>query len=118
MFKSIFQHQHISRYLYPCLCGMAGALIVCAFFNFQNRTAIATVNITGMTRGFLTETAQQNLSFEQKQQKINQFGQILQKSLDEIAKSKHLTVLPSEAVLSGAPDITREIMARIKKGFK
>lgn len=79
---------------------------------------IATVNVTGMVNSFVKETAQQNLTMEQKQQKVDQFGKSMQHVLDDLAKERHIVIVMSEAVVAGATDMTPEIMLSIKKEMK
>lgn len=118
MYKLIFkQHSH------QLLCGLLGVIlfgIIIILFSYFSRstTKITTVNVTGMVSSFVKETSQQNLTMEQKQEKLNQFGKSMQHVMDDMAKRKHIVIMMSEAVIAGSTDLTQEIMMEIKKELK
>lgn len=118
MYKHLLHHyrKQISN-------GIAGlvlmSLFVITLIHFSRPTmTIATVNVTGMVNSFVKETAQQNLTMEQKQQKVDQFGKSMQHVLDDLSKQRHIVIMMSEAVVAGATDMTHEVMLSIKKEMK
>ena len=84
----------------------------------QQTLNIATVNVTGMVSNFVKETSQQNLTMEQKQEKVNKFGLAMQHVMDTIAKQQHVVIIMSEAVIAGSIDLTQEVMVGIKRELK
>lgn len=97
---------------------MMGVFLIATVYSAHQTMMIATVNITGMVNGFVKETAQQHLTMELKQQKVNQFGQSMQHVMVEMAKRHHIVIMPSETVIAGSIDYTQEVMAEIKKEMK
>ena len=97
---------------------MMGVILIAIAYCSRQTMVIATVNITGMVNSFVMETAQQKLTMEQKQQKVNQFGQLMQHVMTDMAKRQHIVIMPSEAVIAGSIDFTQEVMAEIKKEMK
>ena len=106
----------ISSSLYAAMF-IASVCVIFAYFN-RPTSSIATVNVTGLVSSFVKETSKQNLTMEQKQKKIDQFGQSMQHVLDDIAKRNHVIIMMSEAVIAGAPDLTQVVMTSIKKEIK
>lgn len=87
-------------------------------FQRSSTTKVGMVNITGMVNSFIKETAQQSLSVDEKQKKISQFSDALQKVMTTEASEKSMVLVPSEAVIAGATDMTQEVMIAIKKELK
>ncbi len=98
------------------LFGMLGALLIQMLFSFKTPT-IATINITGLEDSFIKETSKQALSPMEMKQKVTGFAKILNQSVAELAKQKHLVLLPSEAVIAGSHDLTPEVANRVKQGL-
>ena len=89
-------------------------LIEAISFSKANQT-IAVVRLTEIVDGFVKETAQQNLSMDQKQKKVNEFGHAIQKVITGIAQKRNVVIFPNEAVAAGANDLTDEVRILIKK---
>ena len=115
----MFNKTQIVGYLPQIVFGMVGALIMQIFFIFLIHPApsIATVNITGMVDSFVKETAKQTLTPDTMKQKVSQFGEGLNKTLQVLSDKKHLIIVPSEAVIVGATDLTETVQRNIKEGL-
>ena len=113
----------LTKSWHQLLCGLLGAvlfgifIILSSYFS-RSTMNIATVNVTGLVSSFVKETSQQNLTMEQKQEKVNQFGKAMQHVMDDIAKRRHIVIMMSEAVIAGSTDLTQEVMLGIKKELK
>jgi hypothetical protein len=89
--------------------GMLGALVVLMIVNFVppfEKPRIATVDITGIANRFVTQEAKQNLPADILKKRVNAFGQALEKSVNQVAKQNSLILVPKEAVMAGAKDVT------------
>lgn len=102
------------------IMGIINILLMVFVMTMQSSadTKIGMVNITGMVNSFIKETAQQPLSAGQKQEKIARFGEALQKVVESEARENHMILIPSEAVIAGADDVTKEVMVAIKRELK
>lgn len=67
---------------------------------------IATINLTGMIDRFIQTESSKHLPQDVMQQDIKTFGMQLEKTLHQAALQQHLILLPSEAVIAGAPDVS------------
>lgn len=115
MYKFTINKESIIKLIPSFIVGMVGALIVQLWFVSHQRSTISTVNITGMVSSFVKETAKQNLSVNEQQKKVSQFGLTMQKVIDETANNRNTVIFPSEAVIAGSEDLTQEVVMRIKK---
>lgn len=99
---------------------LINCVLIAGLLTFQHTspTKIGMVNITAMVNSFIKETAQQSLSADEKQKKIAQFSDALQKVMTTEASEKNMVLIPSEAVIAGATDMTKEVMMAIKKELK
>lgn len=84
--------------------------------NLSANHSIATVNVTRLIHQYISVMAKSSLTPEQSKIKIADFSHRLESALNEIAKTEHLVILPSEAVIAGAPDKTEEVIQRMKRG--
>ena len=100
------------------LFGMIGALLIHLLLLPKTPLTIATVNITGLEDSFIHETTQQHLTQAAMNQKVTTFANTLNKTVIEMAKQKHVILIPSEAVIAGSPDMTRDVADKVKKGLK
>jgi flagellar hook-basal body complex protein FliE len=113
----------LNQHCHQLLCGLLGVIlfgIIIISFSYFSRSSmnVATVNVTGMVSSFVKETSKQNLTMDQKQEKVNQFGKSMQHVMDDIANRKHIVIMMSEAVIAGSTDLTQEVMMEIKKELK
>lgn len=98
------------------ITGMIGAIIVQIVF-VKHSLPIATINITGMVQSYVQETAKQNISMQEKQDRINRFAALLTKSTEQLARDNSIVILPSEAVIAGSSDLTKQTKEMVKKGL-
>jgi Flp pilus assembly protein TadB len=101
---------------YSFLFGMLGCLIVfiaAHLFNPASST-IGTVNITGIINHFIKQESNKNLSPDLLKQEVRQFGNQLEVILRQLAKEKHITLFPSEAVIAGSQDYTDVVNQKMK----
>lgn len=99
------------------LFGMLGAILIQLIFFYQTTPTIATVNIVGLEESFIRETSKQPLTQAEIKQKATLFANVLNQTVVKIAKQKHLTLMLSEAVIAGSPDLTQEVADQVKKGI-
>ena len=97
--------------------GMIGALIIHLIIMHHTPLTIATVNITGLEDSFIRETTQQHLPTAEMNKKVTAFANALNKTVIDMAKQKHVILVPSEAVIAGSPDMTREVANIVKRGL-
>lgn len=116
MFKSFINKAFILQALSQLCFGMVGALLILAITH-KTSPVIATVNITGLEDSFIRETSSQSITDLEKKQKVEQFAKALSQTVVQIAKEKHLVLVPSQAVMSDAPDLTPEVARLVKKGL-
>lgn len=108
--KAVLQH------CYSFLFGMLGCLIVFIAAHLFNPTTstIGTVNITGIINHFIKQESNKNLSPDVLKQEVSEFGNKLEATLHQLAKEKHITLFPSEAVISGSQDYTGVVNQKMK----
>lgn len=96
--------------------GMIGALMM-QFIFAKHHAVIATIDITNMTQSYIKETANQSLSMQEKQERINRFASLLTKYTEQLSTQKNVVLLPREAVISGGNDLTQQVSEMLKKGI-
>lgn len=99
------------------IAGMIGAVLIQFVFIKERSVAIATVNITGMVQSYIKETSSQTITAQEKKERIKQFANLLNQSIEKLAHDKHVVLFPSEAVIAGANDLTQQTQEMIKKGL-
>ena len=109
------QHDTAIFYGFSMLFGMLGALIISMITHLyvDETPRIGTVNITGLVDRFIKQEANKNLSPDALKKEVKQYGVNLNKELQLLAKEKHITLLPSEAVIAGNQDYTLYIKQRM-----
>lgn len=102
---------------YAFLWGMIGALIIFITMHFfiSPPTKFAKVNITSIVDQFIKQEAAKNLPESALKNEVHIFGKKLEVNLQQFAKKNHLILLPSEAVIAGAPDYTSVIKSKLKE---
>lgn len=95
---------------------MLGCLIVFIAAHLFNPTTstIGTVNITGIINHFIKQESNKNLSPDVLKQEVSEFGNKLEVTLRQLAKEKHITLFPSEAVIAGSQDYTDAVNKKMK----
>jgi type-F conjugative transfer system protein TrbI len=116
MLNHFIRKELICQALSQLIFGMVGALLVLTLTHHIAPT-IATVNITGLEDSFIRATSRQPLTEAEKKQRVMLFAKVLNQTVMKIAKDKHLILLPSQAVISDALDVTQEVADQIKKGL-
>lgn len=97
------------------IAGMIGAVLIQLIFVKERSVAVATINITGMVQSYIKDTGSQNITAQEKQERIKQFANLLNQSIEKLSHDKHVILLPSEAVIAGANDLTQQTKEMIKK---
>lgn len=95
---------------------MLGCLIVFVSAHLFNpiSSTIGTVNITGIINHFINQESNKNLSPDVLKQEVSEFGNKLEVTLRQLAKEKHITLFPSEAVIAGSQDYTDVVNQKMK----
>lgn len=89
------------------LGGIMGATLILMGSHFLfPAPRIATVNLTGLIDRFIQTESSKHLPQDVMQQDIKTFGMQLEKELHQAALDQHLILLPSEAVIAGAPNVS------------
>ncbi len=88
--------------------GMLGALFISFILQVfeKPKNHIATVNVTKLVNQFVKETTKKNPSQDVLKKEVSKYGANLESTLKYIAKQESVILLPSEAVIAGAPDYT------------
>jgi hypothetical protein len=68
--------------------------------------AIATVNVTGIVREFVQSQTKLNLPPKALEQHVKSFGHQLESTLKTLSNEYHVILMPQEAVIAGAQDLT------------
>lgn len=90
-------------------------LLVNAVLYWVQNPTLATVDLTTITQTFIQQQAKKKQSDAQKRLAIKAFSHALDQSLIKLSNSKHLILLPKEAVIKGGKDYTallQSMMAR------
>lgn len=96
---------------YHLLLGMLGAAILLLGLHIVSpeKPRIATVNITGIVDQFVQSQIKAHLPPSQLKQNVSDFGKQLNITLNVMAKKYHVVLMPSEAVIAGASDLTTQV---------
>jgi hypothetical protein len=95
-----------------------GYIFLTYFFVYTCKSiqlSIATVDITGIVQQYVQSQAKLNLPANQLQQRINTFGHQLEMVLQDVVNTKHLILMPQEAVIAGSIDLTPLIEKRLQE---
>ena len=76
---------------------------------------VVRVNVKGLVDSYIHVLAQSPLSTQQTQKNIKDFSANLQRSLVILSHQEQAVVLPTQAVISGAPDETKVLVEIMKK---
>jgi hypothetical protein len=97
------------------LVGMLGSVVVMfLIYLLEPRREVVTVDVTGIIHRFVKAEANLKLPPDQLQKQVQVFGQTLDTTLRRIAREKQLILVPKEAVISGAKDVSQEVEARME----
>jgi len=75
---------------------------------------LVTVDLNGIVQTFIAETAESDLSDEDKRARTQTFARELDRALQGLAARRRMIILPAPAVIAGAQDITHAV----EKGLK
>ena len=95
------------------LVGVVGSLL--AHVILVSQPVVASVNLTGIVNAFVKETAKQNLSEKEMGSRVAQFSEQLNREVEALSLSRHLILLPSEAIIAGGKDYTQDIIKKMSK---
>jgi hypothetical protein len=90
-------------------------LLLCKLMPFHTQT-LATVDVTGLVHQFVRSQASLNLPHKIREKQVKAFGHQLETLLKTIAIEHHVVLMPQEAVISGAVDLTPLVKARLNTG--
>ncbi|MGK3125869.1 TrbI F-type domain-containing protein [Candidatus Pantoea formicae] len=103
-------------------CGLSVALSVgacaAAWFFWLKPPALVTFDMKGTTNALIRQSAKLDLTDEQRRQLLTRFDQSITTATTEYAASHGAAILVSPAVISGLPDVTPEIQARLAELMK
>lgn len=83
---------------------------------YRHQVSIATIDIRGLTQGYVKALAADSLSSEEQSKAIIRFSKQLNRSLLQLAKEKHCLLLPTEAILAPSHELdkTADLVLRMK----
>ena len=70
---------------------------------------LVTVDLNGIVQTFIAETAESDLSDEDKRARTETFARELDYALQGLAARQRMVILPAPAVITGAQDITEAV---------
>nr|WP_276515500.1 TrbI F-type domain-containing protein [Pantoea cypripedii] len=88
-------------------------LCVAAWFFLLQPPGLVTFDMKATVNAFIRQSTGLDLTDEQRQQLVRRFNQSLFAVTDTYAKQHRVAILVSPAVVTGLPDATREIQARL-----
>ncbi len=95
--------------------GMLGAAMLFILFHLiEPSKPVVTADVTGIINRFIKSEISAKLPAEQKQKQVQLFGTLLENTLHNFANNKQVILLPKEAVIAGAKDVTGQIEGRLK----
>jgi hypothetical protein len=120
MLNPFFQRKHFLSFIHHQswvgLVAVVGLmLLLCKLVPLHTQT-IATVDVTGLVRQFVRSQANLNLPHKTREQQVKAFGHQLEALLKTIAIERHVVLMPQEAVIIGAVDLTPLVKARLNTG--
>ncbi len=111
------ENSHITRieiYAVALICGLISMLIGFSMNQYLPvNIQLATVDMTGIIHRFVKMESMQSLSADQHQAHVHDFSTQLETTLKEVAKEKHVILMPKEAVIAGGLDLTAEVSQRL-----
>jgi|GEM_PF-7091498 len=115
--KKIKNPEKLLSTTYNILVGMAsGMALMLLFWLVINPKPLqmATVDVNKIVDEFVKKTAERKLPNERMQKLVASFGNKLETTLNSVAKDRHLILLPKEAVISGAKDVTSSVQEALQ----
>lgn len=97
-------------FIHQLLVGMLGASILFIFFHILvPNKPIATVDVTHIVNDFVKSESHSKLSKSEMEIKTNNFSRALENALRQAANNQQLIIMPKEAVIAGAKDVTADV---------
>jgi type-F conjugative transfer system protein TrbI len=118
LLKKRWNSADMTKDFYQLLLGALGAVIVMLLFHLiepHPKPRIGTVNVTALIDGFVKAQVRQKLSPTEQQERVQAFGQRLEKNLAKISAKYHVVLMPSEAVIAGSIDFTPQLQQRLSE---
>lgn len=75
--------------------------------------SIVTVDVRSMTHAYIQQITAQQMTRQAAQEKTKEFSDTLQRALQDYSTQHHVVLMPQEAVIEGAPDVTQAICKKI-----
>lgn len=95
------------------LLGMFLASIIAIVF-YPKQPQIAVIDINKIVNDFVKSTSLKKLAPDKMKEEVTDFGVKLDKELVAISKKQSLILLPSEAVIVGAREVTKQIQQNLR----
>ena len=100
----------VRGFITQLLTGMLGAALLFILFHLiEPSQPIATVDVTGMINRFIKSEVAAKLPAEQMQKQVQLFGNTLENTLHTIVREQQVILLPKEAVIAGAKDLSAQV---------
>ncbi|QHM74025.1 TrbI F-type domain-containing protein [Mixta intestinalis] len=97
---------------------MSVTICMTVWFIWFKPPAMVTFDIKGTTNAFLRQSAKLNLNSDERRQILTRFDHSVITATREYADEHHVAILVSPAVVTGLPDATPEIQARLAELMK
>jgi hypothetical protein len=101
-------------WLLRCIASFGLLFVVLSFVLDRVVPNIATVDITGIVQQFVKTERERPISTLKKETEIKAFSHRLEATLNAMAKKHHCVLLPKEAVIAGAPDVTSGVEKQLQ----
>ncbi len=93
---------------------LGAAALFILFHLIEPSKPVVTVDVTSIINRFIKSEVTVKLPAEQKQRQVQLFGTLLENTLHNFANNKQVILLPREAVIAGAKDVSPEVEAQLK----
>lgn len=104
--------------LYPWAVSVVTCLLMGSFFQeLRPDEKVATVDVTGLVNQFVKAELASHKPKDAMEQDVKHFSHTLETALKEMAEQKQVVILPKEAVITGAIDLTPKINQTLQKAL-
>ena len=83
----------------------------------SHKNTIATVHLTTLIQQQVKRLARTNMPQAEIKKRLILFANTLDKTIKQMAKEHNMIIMPSEAVIAGAEDVTPELAKRLEKSI-
>jgi hypothetical protein len=102
--------ERLIRFSQHFLIALAIDLLVLSIYHQATpHSKIITLDVTQLSKVYLKTLAKQSLTETESRKAVQSYATQLEITLQKIADDNHWIILPKEAVIQGAPDLTDEI---------